>query len=532
MSQSMNNSMIEEALKIILINKSKAKSLRISLINDADSDNPFILKIRRYLGEFEYDLKLLYDIINELNSLYYNDQNNLNDSITNDQDKSHISNNTDSRASIQNFKKNNSFKMLSRYKKHLNLKDLDENEDSQLGNKKGNKTYSLTINICDDRHNYNSKQRKKYGKKINKSNSCKAFIRRNNLKKFDFLKDENINKIIPNSYRIKNKKHQHYLGNNFLNNFDIEDYLYNHKESSKENRLNNNHNHYTYMTDYSSNDRNNKPNLLNSNINKNRISLKNLNNICEHYNSLLNNGKNQFINNNQIPNENNLENHINDILTFRNSNNFQSNSIPKLDLENIQNNNYNERDRLNYNLNNERNTYEINYSNNFNKNDYINIKNNEESERQNILRNNYLKRNEIVSNLNNNIENNKNDIFEENKRNEIIQNIISILLQDTNKLNELKKYFGEEIGEKLLKGEVSQENLFKIVDILKAYQKNLKMNKNEKNLFRGSKKNYTHFRNKLDDNILLKESLNNNGYFNKEYPIGFLSRKDYFQINE
>ena len=113
----------------------------------------------------------------------------------------------------------------------------------------------------------------------------------------------------------------------------------------------------------------------------------------------------------------------------------------------------------------------------------------------------------------------------------MIENIISLVLQDTNKLNYLNRYFGEDIGEKLVKKEISQDTLFKIVDILKNYQINNKPNnKNEKNLFRGSRKNYINKRfNHLNDNMILRETLNNNNeHLNREYPLGFLSMNGYY----
>ena len=520
--------MIEEALNIILINKSKAKSLRITLINNLDTldtDNAFILKIRQYLGEFEYDLAILYDIIKELKSLIDIEQNNINDSINNAQDKSHIIKNNEIRASINNLKKNNSFKISNRYKKnlYLNNSDEDEDENSQFKNKKRNKTYNFTINICDDSH-YNSKQRKKFGKIIKKSNSYKSFKRKNSLENISYNNNNdyyNNNKNIPNSYRASSNKN---YADKFLNNFDSKDFIYNDNSLSKNNRFNNNH--YTYMTDYSSNEKNylnQKHNLLNSNINKNRMSIENINNIYKHYNSLINNNNDKINDNKLIINDNNLEMQINKILASKNSKTSQNNYISRLNLENILDDNYNEINN-NYMENCMNNDERYFCDKNNPKKNYKYIINNETNEREkekekekgHILLNKNLKRYEIFSKFNNKIETNKNeDFLEEDKKSEIIQNIISILLQDANKLNVLKKHFGEEIGEKLLKGDVNLGNIFKIVEILKSYQKNLKINtnnKNEKNLFRGSRKNYTQFKNKKDDNILLKETLNNNEY--------------------
>jgi len=118
---------------------------------------------------------------------------------------------------------------------------------------------------------------------------------------------------------------------------------------------------------------------------------------------------------------------------------------------------------------------------------------------------NYLKNQNLNNFYKNEDESNKNnyDYVEENNHIEIIQNIISLILLDNNKLIELKKYFGDDIGEKLLKGYISQEKLIKIIEILKN------TNKNEKNLFRGARKKYKNYYryNHPNDNILLKETL-------------------------
>ena len=142
---------------------------------------------------------------------------------------------------------------------------------------------------------YNPNQKKRKKKIIYKSNSCKAFIRKNNFKKFGIL-NNNKNKNIRNSYRFDDKKYRNYLNNIYLNNLDVEDNIYKNLRKYKINKDNNKH--YTYMTDYSSHKnsyRNNpkhKHNLLNLNIEINKNSLKNLNNIYDHYNALLNNNKN------------------------------------------------------------------------------------------------------------------------------------------------------------------------------------------------------------------------------------------------
>ena len=559
MNTSYNNSIFEEAIKIIFVNKSKANSLRLSLIQNSINDNELILKVRQYLGEFEYDLNILYDIIINSKELIIN-HNNLNNSINNEEEKNNFSYNTNTKLNNEklNLKKSNSFKSFRRHKKNFYLNNLEDFLDnSGDNNKKENKTYSLTINICDGRH-YDSNQKKEKKKIINKSNSCKAFIRKNKFKKFGFL-NNNKNKNITNSYRFDDMKYRNYLNNIYLNDLDVEDNIYNNLRKYKNNKDNNKH--YTYMTDYSSHKnsyRNNlkhKHNLLNLNIEKNKNSLKNLNNIYDHFNALLNNNKRPEENLSQNKNEN-IENKINNILSLENPNhysNLSNNCVPMLDFEKIHNNNRNSIFDNNYydnkNLNSDKNKADtINYygeeyngSNNRRSNLQYNLsKNNNRityvlnydvSEKNKHLNDNNLNRHESMSNLyENNNTNNNEEILDENKKNEMIQNIISIILQDTNKLNHLQKYFGDDIGEKLLQKDINQVTLFKIVEILKNYQNNTKNNKNEKNLFRGSRKNYSNSKliRKINNNIILKDTLNNNGHTNKEYPLGLFSINDYF----
>ena len=135
----------------------------------------------------------------------------------------------------------------------------------------------------------------------------------------------------------------------------------------------------------------------------------------------------------------------------------------------------------------------------------------------------------LIQNNNNEIIKNE-DELDENKRKKIIKNIITLVLQDNNRLNILQKYFGDDICENLLKGNLNQDCLYKIVEILKNYQSNPKKNtKNDKNLLRGSRKNYKSWvqrRFNQQRDILLKDSLNNKGFSYRDYPLGFLSMRE------
>ena len=67
----------DEAFKIISTNKLKANSLRQSLLQNNNHNDELNLKTIQFLGEIEYDLKSLYDILRDLKISYNDMPNNL-----------------------------------------------------------------------------------------------------------------------------------------------------------------------------------------------------------------------------------------------------------------------------------------------------------------------------------------------------------------------------------------------------------------------------------------------------------------------
>ena len=550
MKPPLNNYLFEEALRIISTNKSKANYLRQSILNTINYESDFNLKIRQYLGEFEYDLNILYEIIRDIKLSFDRNQTTLNNSTTvgeaegEGEEQRHIIYRNFINTP-KNLRKNNSSKFFNNYKNKLFLKEFDDNSVSE-SNKKRDETFSLTINIHNDSH-FNTNPKNNSNQKRNRSNSFKSYKGKNKNKQ-----QKMNNSGINYKYFINNK----ILNNNIDDNDNDNDYAKDYANLFKNNKLNKNNKTYTYIMDYSSkNDKlktqnNSKLDLFKSNINKNKASLKNLKSLYDNYKSILNNRENNK--SERIPSYNNCySNDKNNNHTFDGSHrNIRNNIIPTLQLETVENNNYNiyqnkqdDYNNDNYNGNKYNNIYsnnnmflrdnilERNNTNNKPIDDLrfehiIDLENNLK-QRENINKNDYLnRRNSIIFerqknggslNLNNDIIDD--DIFEEDKKKEIIKNIISIVLQDANKINEIKKYMGDDIGEKLLEGDVSQQQLFKIIEILKKYQANLKNNiiKNDKNLFRGSKNNYKNNSYKKID------SLNNIELSYKDYPLGLLS---------
>ena len=260
----------------------------------------------------------------------------------------------------------------------------------------------------------------------------------------------------------------------------------------------------TYLTDYShissySESYNNK---FRKNIDKNKVSLKHLNTLYNHYDALLRK------NNNYIPN----------------NTNYEYSTIPtnKLDLDN--------------NINDINNNYDYNYNTPLYKT-YNRISTEENKNQENININDNNRFNEhkdiIDKNNNNDYKSNKNhcyDYIKDYERNnnymkeEMIKKIISQILQDNNKLNELKKIFGNDIGQKLLDGVFNIKEINNICDCIKKLD-----NKEEKNLFRGSKRSYKNYKyesnNNKNDILLLRDfnrdikynEINNSNNINDDY---------------
>ena len=355
------NSSLSEIFRILSLNVNKVNYLRSALDNNRDN---IFLKMKQFLSEFEYDLKIIYDILDE-------------------------------------YIKDNSSQKNNHKNKALYLDDFQELfnhyefKDKYSDKAKDNKKYNLTINICNDRY-FDTK--KGMPKKFNKSNSCKSYnkpLSKNIIK--------NLKRIINNSYSERRNKNKSYKNQNYLANKRMKDGDNYHLDN------------YKFRT----------------NINKNKDSLKNLKKLCNYYNELIN--KNNYIKTN---------NNINSI---------------KLDLDNET---YNNNIPYNHTLSEE------------NKNNFINNYNYIKDYKNNI-RNTY----EIKNYDNNKV---------------IYQKIIKEIFDDNNKLNELKKLLGNNIGDKILKKNLNYNEINIINDYLENNNMNCEIHKSDKNLFR---KNYRNYRN-------------------------------------
>ena len=401
----LRESSLNEIFRILSTNINKVRMLLIE-------KNFNLMIMKQFLHEFEYDLKLIYDILKE-NKYSFNYGN-------------------DNRQ-LENI---DYLKLSERIKKHFHSNDSEEKgkkyNKSKSKNKK-NRKYGLTINILTDTYFDSAK---KNNKKFNKSNSCKSY------------RNKSLSNIIKNLKKNINK-----------NKRDKVDIIIDKK--------------LDYLTDYSfkkSYETVETYNKFRTNINKNKTSLKHLNSLYTYYNELLKKNNNQLTyNNNNYDYKNSVDSDRNDI-SNDNLSNHRNNSI-LLSEENKNQKDYKNDNHMNY--------------------DYI-----KDYERNT----NYMKekRNKLLK----------------DGHSETLKKIIIQLLDDGNTLKELKKNFGNDIAQRLLEGELDNEEINNIFLHLKKYDINKNKREKDKNLFRCS--NY--YRNyKNDNNILLSRNYNYKNNFNNYY---------------
>ena len=417
--QTLNDEVFLEAFNIISSNKTKANFLRQNLLQNYENEINTNSKVIGYLGELEYDLKSLYDILKDLQISYHEIHN-----------------------ILINSNKNECFNEV----------------------KKGiGKTYSITSEK-NNKNNFskyyiNSPIKKDLNRTLQRSTSYNAF-----------LFDNNINNVNNENKQIRNKY-------NYLNNLKERRDSSNNLSLSKGTSPKLNFDYDAYFTDYSLNKMSknsfgNNFDFLNNNINK--------------YNYEENNKENYDNNaNKEINDDNNIKNKNNNIFTFSEQKN-----------KNSDNDELNNNDIENNKRNNSINYYPI-----------------KEEEKKNII--NIKKTYEYHKGR-------KEEEELEKQKKEIIKKIISEIFQDARKLNLLKNILGDDIGEKLLSGNINEKELFKVVEILKKNQEN---DYKKKKIFQ--KRKY----NQPSDKILLREKLNNKRYNYREYPRGWSSTKDYFINN-
>ena len=242
MAQKQGKIIMKEIEKIIDSNKLKASNLRNCLlsINQNIYTNELHFQIIQFLGEFEYDLKTLFELFNEFKSkVELNFQKNIN-LIKNNKNKKSEENKSEQKSHKQRNLKNNT-----------NIKNIF--------NKSNNKSTSSYLHLKNS--NLNEKL-----KEILKS---KIEISRNNLNKTndfvynDYIKQNNLNhtQIQKTSEKDERDLHSQPFQRRQISNSQINFYLNKSSTSNNVNRQKFYYDYDIYLTNL------NKKNLYNSNIN-------------------------------------------------------------------------------------------------------------------------------------------------------------------------------------------------------------------------------------------------------------------------
>ena len=234
---SINDKLFLEAYNIISSNKSKANFLRQSLLQNISYDDESNSKVLGFLGELEYDLKSLYNIIKDIQLSQNENQNNYYSEPTNEEKKGigktySITTEKSGNGNKNNFSKINNYYINSPMNKELNKAMQRSSSCNEfLNNNEENKN---NVNMIRNRYNYLNNLKQRENKSSSKVLSPKlnfdydAYFTDYSLNKtsknsignyFDFL-DKNNNKIekSPNvDYEMNNNKEE--LNNNEINNY-------------------------------------------------------------------------------------------------------------------------------------------------------------------------------------------------------------------------------------------------------------------------------------------------------------------------
>ena len=234
---SINDKLFLEAYNIISSNKSKANFLRQSLLQNISCDEESNSKVLGFLGELEYDLKSLYNIIKDIQLSQNENQNNYYSEPTNEEKKGigktySITTEKSGNGNKNNFSKINNYYINSPMNKELNKAMQRSSSCNEfLNNNEENKN---NVNMIRNRYNYLNNLKQRENKSSSKVLSPKlnfdydAYFTDYTLNKtsknsignyFDFL-DKNNNKIEKNpniDYEMNNNKEG--LNNNEINNY-------------------------------------------------------------------------------------------------------------------------------------------------------------------------------------------------------------------------------------------------------------------------------------------------------------------------
>ena len=527
-----DNYSLDEALNIINCNKMKSNSLKNFFLRNINNEE-CVSQILCYLGELECDLDMLNNIISNFKICYCNliqdtstKENNLNKEMNKLKDALNKLNNDilNLKNENKNIKKieNGNTKIFDEKMKKNNLEKYVNDNDNN--NYKLNKTYNGIDNYknCSDYNSCNTVH-------TSNSNLCIPINGCNNKGRLTYSRSSNENDNyycdFPNNYcniDIKNSFNKNL--NNKMNNKKNNNIINKNNNNFNDNNINNNN------ININDNNVNNSMNNINDNINK-------INN-----NNNFNKGKKNFIKNNNYINKkinNDINKYLRDKMNYNNiinSNNNNNNN--NIDLYNNLNNNLFNDNNFNNNIGNQ-----LNYNNDFNNNNYMGNNNFIEKENNNLLDKIYpTERMNFSSNDINKksaIMNSKRIIpkyhfqnksfskriaeIPREKDNKIsrINNILSFISNDENKLNELKSIFGNNIEAQLLNGDINYEYLEKIENILYNTGRNesiIPLSKRFQIQTRAKSNSVRKSKNNLNNNRFIRQKLRDTKFNNSNIP--------------
>ena len=453
---------LEQALQIIECHKEKSNSLKNYYLRNINQ-NEDVTKFLSYLGELEYDLDILKNLISNFQMFLFQNECNFNNEINKLNEalkkaKNEI-NNLKCGKNEKNFIKNGIGVIRSYGDKNIKIKEIGNKNVKKLNNtykeldefrnfRNYNRCNTLNGNLCELNNNICNTN---YGRRltycISRNEDSKCNTNTNINYKYNIIDDIN---------NIANKTNNNIIIKKNMNNNKIK------KKQKKKNYSIN----LTNNNDYARNTNKIRNNNKNNDI-KNYLSSDNCkNNICSYRNNNLSMSNN--LNNDM---QRNFNDEINNNINDRNNNNTNNMIFPYNNIDrNTQNNNI-PYSNLDSNINQVLLT-------DINNNNDLNLNNNIENiliERKNHSSYSMPKKGSIIMNskrmpklLN---QNNFNKIISEipkDKDNKInrINNILSLISSDEKKLNELKLTFGNNIEIQLMNGDINDEYLNQIENFL------------------------------------------------------------------
>ncbi len=220
-----------------------------------------------------------------------------------------------------------------------------------------------------------------------------------------------------------------------------------------------------------------------------------------------------------------------------------SQRITKGKIISINKNRNNINDIFNNNNNNNNNLFNVNDNNSYGNNNRFNIRNNDIlNDNINKYDDNYNRNNKMYIDDNNNKNDNLGQKKKKMEKMNKIQNFLNKLYKQPEEVtNRFKKIYGDDIEERLLNGNIDNDNLMEMDNILNKIinmsiwgddDKIKKRSRDSHSLDKSDiKRKHRFIYNPIQEKIKLMKSIKNKQAFYREFPRGWYSTKEYFINN-